>query len=786
MQPLIQKTTVFLIIIFLFIGQAAAQGDYSLRGKITDEYNHPLAGASVMLPNENAGTITNRKGEFAFSGIANPSQVLKVSFMGYQSATLSLELPLGKELSISLRPHSMQLGELTVTESNGRNAGSSMSLATVDKAYLQTHASGSLMQSLSRLPGVASMDIGSGQSKPAIRGMGFNRVVVAENGIKHQAQEWGADHGLEIDPFAVERIEITKGPASLMYGANAIGGVIDMKQIVTPEKNSIRGDISLQGHSNQELFGFGVKMQQRFDKWYYRLFASVKSYGDYAIPADSITYMTYNIPLDDRRLRNTAGMERSYGISTGYIAGNFASHWQWSHNQTNSGFFANAHGIEIRNSQIDYDASHRDIDLPSQGVRHDKLLNNNILTIQDYKLNIDWGYQRNYRQEFSEAVAHGYMPLPPDSLERLYNKSTWTANLKLQLPKHDKHQYSAGANAELQQNKTGGWGFLLPGFSELSAGAYLLDEISFTEKWKANVGVRYDYIELQTRDYFDWYATPQSNGAQAFVQRAAAMERSFHNLSWAAGIVGTFDNATLKMNAGKSFRTPTAKELASNGINYHMYRFERGDSSLRAEVSYQLDVQLVYNKQKWSFEFSPFVNYFPNYIYLNPTPDYYEAQQIYNYSQSKVFRTGGEMVLGYDISQSLNITADLEYVFSRQLSGAKRGYTLPFSPPLRTNIALQYKPAKTGIFEKPGIGIDFQWVAAQNDIVPPEKKTGSYALLHLNAGSEVAIGKFRFSLNLELKNAFNTRYYDHTSFYRLIEVPGMGRNLIAVLNIPFN
>ena len=787
MQSLTIKILFVFFVSIVPVTEAAAQTAHKLSGVITDEFNHPLVGTTVQLMNTQKGTTTDRHGAFIFNNLDENTYIIKYSFLGYSTIVDTVFLNSDKEISIRLYPENKKLSELTVKGNRltMSSANNTLSLEVADKAFLQKNTAGSLMQNLSRLPGVGSMDIGSGQSKPVIRGLGFNRVAVAENGIKHEAQEWGADHGLEIDQFSVERVEVIKGPASLMYGANAIGGVIDLKQISTPLRNSSGGNIMLHTQTNNQLLGASGKFHKRFDHFYMKVNGSYFDYSDYRIPADSITYMTYNIKLKNNRLRNTAGRDRSGNITLGYLNDVFSTHLSVSDNFSKSGFFANAHGLEIRNSQIDYDASARDIDLPSQQVNHFKILSNSTLMITDYKLNIDLGFQKNYRQEFSERVAHGYMPLPPDSLERLYRKNTYTANLKLETPKHSIHQFILGINADYQENTSGGWGFMLPNFSAANAGVFVYDNIKLSEKWLLNAGIRYDAGFLQTEAYYDWYKTPQTDGSIINVQRASALRRTYGDLSWGTGLSRKTKNSTLKVNVGKSFRTPTAKETASNGINYHMYRFEKGDSTLKAEESYQLDFAYELTKSSWQINISPFVNYFPNYIYLNPTAMYYEAQQIYFYSQSSVFRTGGEIASSYNITKKLKLSIDAEYIYSLQLSGSKKGYTLPFSPPLNANVEISYKPEAKGIFNNTEIAALVKLTAAQNSIVPPEKKTPGFAIWNFLASTEVSTGKQALRLNVQLNNVLNTRYYDHTSFYRLIEVPGQGRNLVITMQIPF-
>jgi len=757
-----------------------------LTGFVTDENNIPLNGASILLNDGQLGTATNKNGYFNFQDLPNNFYTIAVSFLGYKTYKDTLNLIKRKDYRIKLQSTDIVLDDIIVKEQwlQTLQKGTSLSLAIIDKDFLTNNISGSLMQTLNRLPGINSMDIGSGQSKPTIRGLGFNRIIVAENGIKHEAQEWGVDHGLEIDQFSVERIEIYKGPASLMYGANAIGGVIDLKQISTPEKHTQGGNILISTQTNNNLYALSAKYYKRVDHFYVKTHVSLSQYGDYRVPTDSIEYMSYFFKLKKHRLRNTAGNEESIGVTIGYLIDQFSSHLSISDIRSQSGFFANAHGLEIRNSLIDYDYSTRDIDLPYQQVNHFKILSNNIWFLANYKFNIDLAYQNNHRQEFSEAVSHGYMPMPPDSLERLYHKNTWTANIRLTLPQFERQEFITGLNTEFQDNNIGGWGFMIPAHKTFIGGVFVHDKISINPKWVINAGIRYDIGIIHTEAYHDWYLTPLDNGISEYKERGTKLQRVFNNVTWGIGAIYSYNEFTTKINVGKGFRIPTAKELAANGINYHMYRYEKGDTTLHAEQSYQLDIELIWKPNKWQINISPFVNYFPNYIYLNPTSDYYEAQQVYYHSESEVFRAGLEGSISYQFTPELTSTADVEYLYSTQLSGSKKGYTLPFSPPLTSHIELRYCPKFKKILSNPSLGIDLKLVATQKNIVPPEKKTAGYILLNLNASTEFVIGKQILQVNIQLNNALNTCYYDHTSFYRLLEVPGSGRNFIITLQVP--
>ena len=269
----------------------------------------------------------------------------------------------------------IQLRNVTVTGQQRRDyqMRTSQTGVQVNREYLQSNFAGSLMQTLEAIPGVKAMAIGSGQSKPVIRGLGFNRLAVTEDGIKHEGQQWGDDHGLEIDQFSIDRAEVIKGPAALLYGSDAIGGVLSLYTNHVPTK-PLSGSVQLFGRSNNEQLGVTAKIEARQGHWFYKANATLIDYADYKVPTDSIQYYSYWIKLKDGRLRNTAGSERDGSVMVGYAGYNFHTDVRISDSYAKSGFFANAHGLEVRLSNIDYDHSSRDIDLPYQWVNHLKVL----------------------------------------------------------------------------------------------------------------------------------------------------------------------------------------------------------------------------------------------------------------------------------------------------------------------------------------------------------------------------------------------------------------------------
>ncbi|UZD23212.1 TonB-dependent receptor [Algoriphagus halophytocola] len=665
--------------------------------------------------------------------------------------------------------------------------------------FIRENRSGSLMKSLERIPGISMIGIGSGASKPLIRGLGFNQVMVVENGIKHEGQQWGADHGLEVDQFAADQIMIIKGPASFKYGSDAIGGVIDIRERLPPAEDGFGGSIELGTRSNNAWFGGSANLFYKRNNWFAVGRLTVADYGDFKVPTDSVFVYDFGVALHEGQVRNSAGNELDFSSRVGYLGKNFRNTLGVSRVSTKAGFFANAHGLEPR--QVDselHDRSSRDILLPFQEVRHTKVINKSSYAAGNNFLQLDLGYQRNDRKEWSQYVNHGYMPaiypsemLYPSDLERAFDKEVFSLNLKDELFL-DRHELAFGASGEYQHNDIGGWGFLIPAFQQYSYGLYVLDKFKLTPLWQLSAALRYDHSQIHVEEYQDWFPSVD-DASQAteedYLYRAVDFQREFNSLVWSVGVNYTPGDLILKGNLGTSFRMPIAKELAANGVNYHYFRYERGNADLNPEQSLQLDLGAELKKEKWLLSFSPFINYFSNYIYLNPTAEmdvlYGAGNQVFNYTEAEVLRYGAELSVLHQLTKQLSFEFLGEFVYSEQMSGDKQGFTLPFSPPPSGIINATYKPLSKGLFSNPYFAVDFRMTAEQANIVPPEKVTPGYQLVNLRAGSGISLLGQEIQVDAQVQNLFNTRYLNHTSFYRLINLPEAGRNITLSLSYQF-
>lgn len=764
----------------------SAQG-LRLEGSVKEE-GKVVANATVIL-NDSLRVPSNSFGFFSIGNLRKGQYKIEVVAMGFDHHKQWVNLQSDTILSpVLLIRKSHELQEVAVNAQVAAKKAKPLNIEQVGQAFIQRNLAGSLMETLQKLPGVNAMMIGSGQSKPQIRGLGFNQVVVVESGVKHEGQQWGADHGLEIDQFASGKVEIIKGAASFMYGSDAIGGIINVSPHAVPPLHTFGVNLNSSFMSNNSSVTNSLNISARQHHWYFDSRVTWRDYGDYRVPTERIFVYDYEVALPGGYIRNSAGRERNLHFSVGRVTEKMQTRLSVSNVYSKSGFFANAHGLEPRNVDAKlHDASHRDILLPYQQVNHLKVLSNTNFSLGKHELSIDVAYQNNHREEKSRYFNHGFMPsvFPFDissDLERLYDKHVFSINAKDEI-KTGRHEFSYGLNLEHQKNSIGGWGFLIPAFSQWQTGAFVYEKYKVSDNTLLHAALRYDFSSINIKEYTDWFPSQlEGTDERLNLTRVENYRKSFDNLSWSLGANHSIGKLDLRANIGTSFRMPLAKELAANGVNYHYFRYEKGNKDLSAERSYQVDLGVNWKNEKLSFELTPFFNYFPNYIYLNPTfrhdYSYGAGNQIFEYEQSRVMRYGGEVQLKWQFLPSFSSTLQGEYLYNRQLSGSKKGYNLPFSPPPGLIWNISYEPGNSYF------SFDMRYKAEQNRIVPPEKVTPAYTLFDFSAGTYFKVREQKWNVSLQVNNLLDKKYLNHTSFYRLIDLPEMGRNIILTLKIP--
>ena len=761
------------------------------------EHDHYLPAASIMLQPGERHLQSDGDGFFSMDGLERGNYLLTVQYIGYETLRLSIAVVQDTLLHLHLHPSALQLKEVTVEGRSQRERvlPSSLAVEEIGRLYLLQHNAVSFANTLSALPGLSSMDIGAGFSKPVIRGLGFNRVAVADRGIVQQNQQWGADHGLEIDQYDVDNVRVHKGPMSLFFGSDAMGGVIEILPPTLPEHDGVWGEALLTYKSNNDLYGTSVVVNSKKGAWYLRGRATLQSYADYRLPADTVTYLSWQLPIHDRRMKNTAGRERNLSLSANYDNGRINSWLHASLIGAKNGFFPGAHGVPSL-SRLQPDGEARNMEMPFSTSNHFKLISNNKISLSRTTMQVDLGYQRNRREELSPFHTHyGTQPPPatnPD-LELRFLLDTYSTHLRLMIDEEQQWRKTIGLAGEYQHNWVGGYSFLLPAFDRWTTGAYWLNEWVLGKKISLTGGVRYDVGSLIVEGYYDpllayYLRTQQQSEEQVlfYAERAEALQRHFGDWSGAVGFTSRPDGRqAIKMNIGKSFRYPSANELASNGVHHGAFRHEKGEPTLTSESSFQWDMEYRLAGRRWEVTVSPFLSWFNNYIYLEPSGEWSvlpHTGQVYRYRQAEAVMGGGEVAASYAPDDHWRLSSDLEYIYNKNMTDH---YPLPFSPPTTVTSELAYSGAGGKSVAHYMLRLEHRWIFAQERVARNEDPTPGTQLWNLSASIHWLIGRKRVFTDLQVQNILDRPFLNHLSFYRRLNLPEPGRNMQLIVRVPF-
>jgi iron complex outermembrane recepter protein len=771
----------FLIFFQIFVyGQ-----EYDLRIEVRNEENNEL------IPGVKIEFTNAQKNYFSSTGVfevktRQSQEHIHITSLGFETYELDIDLISKSTYIAYLHLTSIELKESVIQHSlissSDRNA--SITITGIDKNALLISNANSLAENLEAIPGVSSINVGVGIAKPVIRGLSGTRIVIADAGLKQEGQQWGNDHGLEMDQYGIERLEVIKGPASIIFGPDAMGGVVHVLPEIWPEEGKMEIDVLAGGKSNNEqLFSsLGVKGLKK--NVFFNIRSSYKTYGDMMIPSDSFNYQTFRLPVYDNRLKNTAGNEFNIATGLGYKGDWGKVFIRSSIYKLHQGLFSGAIGVPQAYG-LGHENDYRNIELPSQHVLHSKIDGHGVFRFKKSWINFDLGYQRNNRLEQSLAHLHGFSPdILSDTAHhfiletyqfRLTTKKTFSQHTKL----------STGITGLHQQNRISGFEFLIPNYTSLESGLYGLFEHNFTEKWATNVGGRIDFSRVQSLSFVrDVYSS--SNEIISTEELAPAIDRTFVNGGAQAGFSFTPNhNSNFKLNFGKTYRFPRAVELAVNGVHHGTFRHEKGDPNLKPENGYQFDLAYEYHTSKHLLLFTPFFNYYSNFIFLRPSGKFSplpDAGQIYQYTQANAVTTGAELHLEYHPWDWWHIAYKSQYVYGYNLDAYRN---LPFMPPLEMTLEFEFMKKTWGklnsLYTKPSS----TYVSSQNKVDANELVTPSYFLLNLDIGCTIQLtSKQTMIVNLGIRNMLNTTYYRHLSRYRILDLSEQGINIIGSLRFP--
>ena len=656
----------------------------------------------------------------------------------------SCSLDLSAQIQKADTTHVLQ--EIVVSGYSSRLQGENVT--NVEKLSLrETPFQGiSLSDKLTNIAGLDNYSTGTGIGKPVIRGLSGNRIAVFSQGVRIENQQWGDEHGLGLDDNGYEQVEVIKGPASLLYGSDALGGVLFFADERYAEKNSIETALSSEFHSNtlglRNAGAFKISKNKLHFNWF-GVYTTHKDYTD-----------GYNHFVPNSRF-NTGDIKSTFAYTGDkYITSLKYNYLNEKYGLTETG---EETGSGYRNGRIP--------EMPYQNLNTHLLgWENTLLFDKNSKLKLDFGYVFNKRQEFEEKSGNETQEQGEKAALEM-NLNTFSYSGKWYSPRWDQWELIAGSQGMYQTNRNHGEEILIPDASTVDVGAFAMTNFYYGEKAFWQSGIRLDNRNIQTTD--------------------KTLNNNYFAFNFSSGIFQPFtQKLSLRTNISTGFRSPNMFELLSDGVHEGTNRYEIGNRELKTENSYQVDATLDYKTLHFEGFISPYFNYIRNFIYLQPTAQVINNIPVYNYLQTNAFLYGGEA--GFHLHPHPLDWLHIECSYANTLGQDINKNYLPLMPSqkLKANVGVIF--THQTVLKKYSFYVQNVYSFAQNFVSEYETKTPAYNLLNAGTELEFQFGKQRLLFNLSANNMLNTKYFDHLSRYKNEGIYNMGHNFVVKLTLPIS
>jgi iron complex outermembrane recepter protein len=822
---------VLLLLVFgqkgVFAGKGADYG--TLTGVVTDKATgKPIAGATVTVPDLKAGTVSDENGKFLINSSSKGTHLVEVSYVGYGTFYQNVDFGKTTALVVQLSLSTLEAEQVVVTGVSRATElkRAPIPIVAVGKSYLEQHsAATNVIDAVANLPGISAVTTGPNVSKPFIHGLGYNRVVTAEDGIRQEGQQWGDEHGIEVDQNSIDRIEIIKGPASLSYGSDAIGGVVNL---ITPQpvpQGKILGYASGLYGTNNGLINGSVRIQGNENGFVWGAQASQKAAKDYENERDGRNWATN---FNEKDARIMAGVNKSWGYS--YVNASLFDDLQaipdgsrdsatrkFTYQITDSDTYRPIVSESMLNSYA--------IPTLHQHVQLYRIYDVSNIALGNGNLLVNLGWQYSHRREFT----HPTEPDIPGLNLQLY---TYTYDIKYNFDIGDGFETTTGINGMYQNNALGySTDFPIPAYHQFDFGPFLVEKKTIG-KLDLLGGVRFDtrsfsgqsaYVDTTVAYYPVLYKGPNPTSTPNVVQQFAALDKHFSGFTGSFG--GTYnltDHFLIKGNIARGYRAPSIAELSANGPDPGSQIYHVGNSNFKPEFSLQEDIGAALTLPFLTASVSFFDNEIQNYIFQeqildasgkplrvnpdgspNPNGEYIE----FTYVQSKARIDGGEFYLDIHPVSWLHFENALTLTYGTNLSD--NGHApdslkyLPFIPPPHTHSELRATDVKGfGRWKNGYVFVGFDHYNPQSRFFAAygtETYTAGYNLLSAGLGINLvnATGKNVVQLFIAGTNLANVNYQSNMSRLKYFDNPvvppgiqpgmfNMGRDITFKVVVPFD
>ncbi len=814
MNKSIFSKKIILLFLVLIVLHFIPRAQILLSGKITDRSNNKnLTGASLYIPDLKIGTTSKNNGSYTIKNIPNGNYLVVISHVGFAAQTQEIYVHGISTANFSLVRSTTESPEVIITGVNSATEQQTnpAPVSIVSKNILLQTTSDNIIDALKYSPGVSQISMGPAISKPVIRGLGYNRVVVVNDGIRQEGQQFGDEFGIEIDPYSVHKVEILRGPASLSYGSDAMAGVINMIAAPTLSEGEIKGDVQSIYQTNNGMYGGSANIAGNsngitFDARY--------SYTDAHAFKNKYDGYVFNSGYAQNNIKGTIGINRKWGYSR-FTASSFnlkTGIVEAGRDETTGQFTKHVLASDGTDSVVIVGAkelsSYNHHEIIHQNVRHYKAVWDNSFAIGNDRLNVRLAFQQNHRQEANDA-----------SLGNIYNiyylLNTVNYDLHYTFSEKNHFEFSVGSNGMQQSSQNKGILFLVPAYQLFDIGLFAITKKSF-DKFSISGGIRFDNRKLSGEGLFldqDGRKT-QATNVDA-VHRFTAYKSNFSGMSGSLGATYDFTKSFYgKINLSRGFRAPNIAESGSNGIHDGTPFYEIGDNNLKPEQSWQIDAAIGFITKDISAELTLFNNNINNYIFPEKLASVFGGDSIrrditaatsgptFKYISGDAVLKGGELLLKYHPHQAgwFNFNTTFSIVNSIQKNQPDSTKYLPYTPPYKLVSGITINAKNTGPnFKNSYFRIDFEHSFKQDKIYfkfGNETITPGYSLLNMGIGTDIHTNGHKiFSVNFYARNIFDIAYQSNMSRLKYGDVNNvtgrtgvyeMGRSFNFKLNIPIN
>ena len=734
------KRILFLLFFYGMITSTFAQ---NLKAKVIDAKSGlAIPFAKVVLVELSKGTLSDEDGSFEFDVRFKASFHLEVKANSYAQKIIALKVQADTNIVIELDPEHVSFDEVRIESALGELSQSTIvNTEHHNLEDLNKIISPNLSEALNKIPGVSSTSLGAGISKPVVRGLTGSRVLTYLNELRIENQQWGGDHGLGVNELGISKVELIKGPASLLYGADALGGVIYLVDEKYANENTIESQLSSSIESVNGLVKNSVGLKFGGEKLKINVFGNFNSAADYQLPNGDY-------------LKNSRFQNRNFKTAIGYHKKNWVANLRYNYSASRIGIPGHTHDSVVELDDFISSETKRAYTLPAQQIENHYLSFENKLYFKQSTLTLNLGQSWNGLKEFEEKVTIPalYMNLNTSTFNLRYAYS-FTKNLRLTI----------GSQAMAQQNRNdvSASEQIIPNANQNDIGVFAVIKGKL-KKLDYQFGIRGDVRSLNVLDSSD-------------------LSRQFSSINYSAGVAKIEKAYALRLNVSSGFRAPHTSELLANGVHHGTFRYEIGKQDLKSEYATQIDLGLELKSEHIEMHITPFYNRIENFIYITPNSQEIDGYQVFKYEQNEAAN-----MYGVDVNfhyhphglHNLHVIAKGSFMQAAFTSGE----FLPLQPQNNGGVELSYSFQSKRNFELSNVVLNYNYFMQQRRVVSYESSSSAYDLLNLGVNFKVKTNP-KILIQTGIRNILNKAYIPHLSQLKNYGIQAPGRTFYLAIKL---